>query len=205
MSPATDEQWILDHPKPWRIAANGSVVSVVAANGWSVDWASVEGELNATPLPELQQRDDPVVWMLEYRGEVTHNLFTRETDAAERKAVMDQRHGESELRKIVPLYRAVPLSATRTPGVTAFSICKHCGADLDPIECAPVSTTGKVRFSYVMPAPGQADEAWRSGIAQIGDARLAWVNEGDIITMGELIEGKGTEPPALVSAKGTRP
>lgn len=32
------------------------------------------------------------------------------------------------------------------------------------------------------------DRAWASGLANIGDCRLVWVNEGDLIEHGEEIE-----------------
>ena len=47
------------------------------------------------------------------------------------------------------------------------------------LEAARSATAPIVRYTPVAPTEEQKQAAWSSGLANVGDARLIWVNEGD--------------------------
>ena len=55
------------YPKPWRIGFNGTIATVIAANGKSVDWEQVEAAMNRSsgPLGEPSLLDEALSCLAE--------------------------------------------------------------------------------------------------------------------------------------------
>jgi hypothetical protein len=66
---------------------------------------------------------------------------------------------------------------------------------------APEAAPTIVNFCYAKDA--SADIAWQTGLAELGDARLVWVNEGDIIMYGR--EHRVGDKPVPPLASSLRP
>lgn len=68
------------------------------------------------------------------------------------------------------------------------------------LERGPVETTGKLRYRGERPTPEQRERCLKSGLYDLGDAVLVWINEGDLYRVGS-VEWQSEEP----TDESTRP